>query len=214
MLGFPLPFLHEIPPVVGTVEPGSPAAAAGLQPGDRWSRSKGQRGRRTGKRWRWPSSSRRARPVPLTVERDGKRAASCVVVPAMVPQYEVGDAGVYPKVLPKVSRVIAGGPARRRRLPRGRRAARRRRPAAGEPTRLRRATSRRHAGKPVRGDRRSAATSWSTCAVTPRDDGSGKGRIGVELAVAVKLPPWQGAASRACATTGTSRARRWPWWAS
>src|SRR6185503_19126711 len=34
-LGFPVPFLNEIPPVVGTVEAGSPAAAAGMHPGDR-----------------------------------------------------------------------------------------------------------------------------------------------------------------------------------
>ena len=34
MLGFPLPFLHDIPPVVGSVEAGSPGAAAGLLPGD------------------------------------------------------------------------------------------------------------------------------------------------------------------------------------
>src|SRR5581483_833078 len=42
MLGFGLPFLHEIPAVVGAVEPGSPAAAAGIQPGDRVLRVKGK----------------------------------------------------------------------------------------------------------------------------------------------------------------------------
>src|SRR6185503_20588333 len=41
-LGFPLPFFHNVPPVVGTVEPGSAGAAAGLQPGDRVLRIAGR----------------------------------------------------------------------------------------------------------------------------------------------------------------------------
>ena len=70
MLGFPVPFLHEIPPVVGSVEAGLPPLPPGCS-GRRGARVQGQAGR-AGSRWLWRSSSP-GRPVALTVERDGKR---------------------------------------------------------------------------------------------------------------------------------------------
>lgn len=186
MLGFGLPFLHDIPPVVGAVEPGSPAAVAGLRPGDEVV----EVGGKEAKSWETVAMAileSPGRPVRLTVVRESKRLP-ITVVPSMVPQYEVGDAGVYPKVLPKVSLVNPGSPAE----------------AAGfhEGDELRAIDGRplasdldfvsyieAHAGKPVvatveRGDR------LVDLRVTPRDDGSGKGKIGVGLTVAVRLAPW------------------------
>jgi regulator of sigma E protease len=184
-LGFPVPFLNEIPPVVGTVEAGSPAAAAGLLPGDRVVVVKGK----DVDNWEDVAMAILESPnvpVPLTVERDGKTLALSVT-PVMVPKYEIGDAGVYPKVLPKISQVNPGSPAL----------------AAGfrEGDELRAVDGRvlatdmdfvnyigAHAGVPVvvkvrRGE------GLVDVRVTPRDDGAGNGRIGVTLTTAVKLPP-------------------------
>src|ERR1051325_10813767 len=41
-LGFPVPFVNETPPVVGSVEAGSPGAAAGIPPGDSVVEMKGK----------------------------------------------------------------------------------------------------------------------------------------------------------------------------
>ena len=186
MVGFGLPFLHAIPPVVGTVEPGSPAAAAGLLPGDEVIEVKGKEAEN------WESVAMAIlespeRPVPMTVKRGGE-TVRITLVPNLIPKYEIGDAGVYPKVLPKVSTVNAGSPAE----------------AAGfhEGDELRAVDGRplgsdldfvgyveTHAGKPLRvtverGDRLVDLT------VTPRDEGTGKGRIGVGLTMAVRLAPW------------------------
>src|SRR4029077_10726389 len=71
MLGFGLPFLHEIPPVVGSVEPGSPAAAAGLVPGDEVVRVKGKKA----ESWETVAMAileSPGRPVALTIEHDGQ----------------------------------------------------------------------------------------------------------------------------------------------
>jgi regulator of sigma E protease len=186
MLGFGLPFLHEIPPVVGAVEPGSPAAAAGLQPGDEVVAVRGKRVDN------WEAVAMAilespGRPVPLTVERDGKRR-EVSLVPLMVPKYEIGDAGVYPKVLPSISVVNPGSPAA----------------AAGfRPGDQVRAIDGRalasdlefvtyieaHAGKPVQVTVLRDGQ-LVDLRVTPRDEGGGKGRIGVGLTVAMKLAPW------------------------
>jgi regulator of sigma E protease len=109
MLGFGLPFLHEIPPVVGILEPGGPAEAAGLAPGDEIVSVAGK----PIDDWEafvmvvLPSPGK---PLALVVERDGVRR-DVTLVPRTVPKYEVGDAGAYPKVLPRVSAVSKGMPA-------------------------------------------------------------------------------------------------------
>jgi regulator of sigma E protease len=125
------------------------------------------------------------KPVPLVIERDGVRR-TFTVVPITLPKYEVGDAGMYPKVLPRISMVTAGGPAELAGL------------LAGDE--LRAVDGRAlasdlefvryiegHAGEQVvvtvlrGGELRDVA-------VVPRDEGSGKGRIGVGLTIAQKLP--------------------------
>jgi regulator of sigma E protease len=186
MLGFGLPFLHDIPPVIGAVEPGSPAAAAGLVPGDEVIEVAGKATRS------WETVAMAilespGRPVQLTLLRDGKRLP-ITVVPNTVPQYEVGDAGVYPKVLPRVSLVNPGSPAEAGGFHEGDELrAIDGRPLASDLDFVNYVET--HVNQQVvvtveRGDR------LVDLRVTPRDDGSGKGKIGVGLTVAVRLPPW------------------------
>lgn len=184
-LGFPVPFVNETPPVVGSVEAGSPGAAAGILPGDRVLEMKGK----PIDNWEDLEMAIVESPnvrLPLKVERNGKQL-ELAVTPAMLPQYEIGDAGLGPKVLPNVSTVDEGSPAQ----------------AAGLQTgdELRGIDGRAlateqeyvdyigsHAGVPVKVKvRRGDAIVDLT--VTPRDIGGGVGRIGVGLTTAVKLPP-------------------------
>ena len=185
MVGYGLPFLHQIPPVVGTVEPGSPAAAAGLVPGDEVVSVKGK-----------PVEDWEAvviaflespeKPVPMVIQRDGKRR-EVTVVPRMVPKYEVGEAGVYPKVLPRISMLTPGAPAE----------------AAG----FRPGDEVREVnGRPIASDLELVRTieahpgqrivitvlrdgALLELPVVPREEG-GKGKIGVGLTIAQKLAPW------------------------
>jgi regulator of sigma E protease len=112
MVGIEVPDLQTIPPVLGTVEAGSSAAAAGLEPGDRVVAVE----RRPVTRWQdvaFAMMTSPERPVALTVER-GERRFAATVVPAKVPRYEFGDsAGMYPVVLPRVSQVLPGSPGER-----------------------------------------------------------------------------------------------------
>ncbi len=185
MLGFPVPFLNETPPVVGAVDAGSPAATAGLQSGDDVIEVNAH----PVHDWEPVAMAileSPGRPVALTVERGGKRL-HLTVVPKLIPQYDIGDAGVYAKVLPHVSSVNAGSPAQ----------------AAGfhEEDELRAVDGRKlateseivhyietHSGRRIvvtvrRGER------LVDLAVVPSGE-AGVGRIGVILTTAVKLPPW------------------------
>jgi regulator of sigma E protease len=186
MLGFGLPFLQEIPPVVGAVEPGSPAAAAGLQPGDEVV---AVRGKPAGN-WEVVAMAileSPGKPVALTVERDGKRR-ELTVVPVMVPKYEIGDAGVYPKVLPSISAVDPDSPAAAAGFHVGDQVrAIDGRPLASELELV--DYHKAHPGVPVqvtvlRGDK------LVDLRVTPRDQRAGEKRIGVSLAMTQKLAPW------------------------
>jgi regulator of sigma E protease len=185
VVGYGLPFLHEIPPVVGTVEPGSPAAAAGLVPGDQILTIKG----RAVESWEGVAMAileSPGKPVPMLVEREGQRR-QLTVVPGTVPKYEVGDAGFYPKVLPRISMLTPDAPAERA----GFRPGDEVREVDGRPI----ASDldfvgyiESHAGKQI------VITVLRDGAllelpVVPRDEG-GKGRIGVGLTIAQKLPPW------------------------
>ncbi|HXT22293.1 MAG TPA: RIP metalloprotease RseP [Thermoanaerobaculia bacterium] len=186
VLGFPLPFFHNVPPVVGIIEPGSPGAQAGLLPGDKVIEVRG----REAENWEMVAMAvleSPGKPVPMKVERGGKQL-DFVVVPATVPQYEVGDAGLYPKVLPNVSRVVENSPA----LAAGFREGDKVMAIDGRPL----ASSldfvdyvESHAGKPVviTVQREGRLVDLH---VTPRDEGGGRGRVGVELTEAVRLPPW------------------------
>jgi regulator of sigma E protease len=186
-LGFPLPFFHNVPPVVGTVEPGSAGAAAGLQPGDRVLRIAG----REAKNWETVAMAILESPgksLPVTIERDDQRMER-VVVPTMVPQYSVGDAGLYPISMPNVSQVYDPSPALDAGFQSGDKlVAVDGRPLMGSLHFVEQVAAR--AGKPVRVTIRRDG-SERDLVVTPRDDGSGKGKVGLGITEAVKLPVGQ-----------------------
>jgi len=109
MAGTDVAVLGEVPAVVGTVEVDSPAAAAGLQAGDRIVRAGGKEVERWGEVL-FAISTAPEQPVELTVDRGGE-ILDLTVVPIKVEKYEFGYAGVYPELLPHVSRVVEGSPA-------------------------------------------------------------------------------------------------------
>ena len=106
--GAKLPAFDDYAVVVGGFAPGLPAAAAGLQAGDRSSRSTTRTCRRgSSSTWR----RRRARTVPCgsSIERDGKRNER-QVVPASVDRFETGAIGVLPVTHPQIDTLQKGQP--------------------------------------------------------------------------------------------------------
>ena len=111
MVGVQVLALQDVPPVVGTVLEESAGAQADLRPGDRIVLVGGE----PVERWeqvQFAIATSPEKPVELEIERADQRL-EVVVVPTTVPKYEFGDAGIYPEVLPKVTQVMAGGPAER-----------------------------------------------------------------------------------------------------
>jgi regulator of sigma E protease len=110
MVGIELPNLPGMPPLVGGVEPGSSAAAAGLQRGDLIVRANGE----NVSSWQdveFVLMTSPNRPVALEARRDGHRFAA-TVVPQMVPKYGMGDyAGLIPSFRPQIMQVEKGSPA-------------------------------------------------------------------------------------------------------
>lgn len=109
MIGVEGAALREIPPVVGGVAEGSPAEAAGIRPGDRIEEAAG----RVVERWEqvhFAIVTSPERPLELGLVRDGERLR-VTVVPARVPDHEWGEAGLVPRVLPRITQVLAGSPA-------------------------------------------------------------------------------------------------------
>ena len=109
MMGIEVPAVGEVPPVVGFVVEDSPAAAAGLEPGDRIQIVDGK----TVSHWDdvgFALLYSPGRAVELTLERDGRRL-SLTVVPDVEPRYEIGVAGVFPEQLPRIASLLEGSPA-------------------------------------------------------------------------------------------------------
>jgi regulator of sigma E protease len=112
-IGVRVPAYELSPAVVGVVEPGSPAAQAGVAPGDRIASIDGTKT----PRWRDAQfllgmSARQK--LEVEVERAGQRRVVSFT-PRAVGKYDVGDAGIYPEVgrnlRGKVGAVISGSPA-------------------------------------------------------------------------------------------------------
>ncbi len=111
MAGIQMQAMQDIPAIIGTIEEGSAGEAAGLQPGDRIVRAGGE----TVDKWKdvaFIFATSPERPVELELVRDGT-TLRVVVTPTTVPRYEFGDAGVYPKLLLRLSRILPDSPAER-----------------------------------------------------------------------------------------------------
>ncbi|HZF07582.1 MAG TPA: RIP metalloprotease RseP [Thermoanaerobaculia bacterium] len=110
MVGIAVPNIIAIPAVVGTVEPGSSAAAAGIVRGDRILSVKGK----PVANWEdlgFELLASPDRPVPLVLERAGK-TFKAVVTPRRIEGEEVGDgAGLFPSIFPQITQVTPGSPA-------------------------------------------------------------------------------------------------------
>lgn len=109
MVGIEVSALRDVPPLVGAVAPDSPAAAAGLRAGDRVTAVDGKEIRR----WQQFAEillTSPERTIPLAVERDG-RELLLEIVPLRDPRYGYGEAGVFPRVLPRLAEVFPDSPA-------------------------------------------------------------------------------------------------------
>ncbi len=109
MVGIEVAAPADIPAVVGSVRADSPAATAGIQADDVVVTVDGE----SVERWeevRFALLTAPGRPVALELDRGGQRIRT-TVVPDVVPKYEFGDAGVFPKTLPRVAGLFPGDPA-------------------------------------------------------------------------------------------------------
>ncbi len=111
MAGIEMQAMQEIPTVIGVVEEGSAGEAAGLLPGDRIVRIGGE----AVDKWKevaFVFATSPERPVEVEVTRGGTTIQT-VVTPQTVPRYEFGDAGIYPKLLLRFSKIVPDSPAQR-----------------------------------------------------------------------------------------------------
>ncbi len=109
MVGIQVPSLREIPPVVGGIEPDSPATVAGLEVGDRILQVDGS------EVTKWDDVyfvfvTSAERPVELTVDRVGERL-ELTITPEKIPKYEMGRTGAFPTFLPRIAQVVPNSPA-------------------------------------------------------------------------------------------------------
>lgn len=107
--GADVPEFEDQPTVVSTVTAGSPAARAGIQPGDRIVAVNGVPVA-SWERFSMEVLPRGGREVSLTIERGGQRLDQ-QLVPAAVGKYEAGDIGILPPARPEIAAVNQGEPA-------------------------------------------------------------------------------------------------------
>lgn len=112
MAGVPVQLAPDMAPVVGSVVAGGPAASAGLEAGDRIVDINGK----TISHWadvRFAILTSPARPLRFGFLRDGERHQA-VLTPKKERSdegVEMGNGGIFPVILPRISSVLAGGPA-------------------------------------------------------------------------------------------------------
>ena len=111
--GAEVPIYQDQPPVVGAVGEGSPAASAGILPGDR-IRTVAGRPVDTWEALFLAIGTRPNREVAVTLVRDGAEMTKLLTpVSAGDSRFEIGDIGVLPDVHPRVPSVNPGEPADR-----------------------------------------------------------------------------------------------------
>ncbi len=111
VLGVNVPAYQDRPAVIGWVEPGSPAAAAGIQPGDTVVSVDGT----TIETWRDLETAMLTaggRTVTVALRRDGT-SFQVSLTPKEVSRYGFGYAGILPPLSSEVRQVVPGSPAER-----------------------------------------------------------------------------------------------------
>lgn len=184
MVGIEVPALQSVPSVIGTVEAGSPGAAAGLLAGDKIVAIDGKEV----SRWQdvaFTILTGIDKPLAFEIERNGERS-TVRVTPVKPADFDFGDAGIYPLLLPRIGDIIAGGPAEAAGFRLGDEVRSVDGRPLGSPTDFV-AYIEQHTGESVTVEvlREGVLT---RLAVVPADQ-SGKGRIGVRLTVAQRYPP-------------------------
>lgn len=111
MTGAEIPAFQSKPPVIGQVTPNTPAAKAGIQPGDLVLSVAG-REVPTWEQFLIAIATRASRETELVILRDGKELP-VKVTPEPQTRYEVGDIGVLPNSHPHVGSILPGSPAER-----------------------------------------------------------------------------------------------------
>ena len=111
MIGIQVPSLREIPPVVGLIVDGSPAAVAGLRVGDRILTVDGKAIQRWDDAY-FAFMTSPERTLELTVERAGS-TVEIAITPSKIPKLEMGETGAYPTFLPRIAQVLPDSPAAR-----------------------------------------------------------------------------------------------------
>jgi len=109
MVGIQVPSLREIPPVIGAIEPDSPATEAGLQVGDRIQSVDGAEVTKWDDVYFVFVTSPEKR-LLLSVDRDGKQL-ELALTPERIPKYEMGRTGAFPTFLPRIAQVVPNSPA-------------------------------------------------------------------------------------------------------
>jgi regulator of sigma E protease len=110
--GAEVPVYQDQPPVVGVVTVGSPAASAGIRPGDRIVSVDGHEVD-TWEKFYLEIGSRPNRAIPVTFLQQGHELTRTVtpVPPPGQSRFEIGDIGVLPNVHPNIRSVVPGDPA-------------------------------------------------------------------------------------------------------
>jgi regulator of sigma E protease len=107
--GADVPAFSQQEVVVGSVEADSPAAKAGIQPGDLIT-AVNTTPVKTWEEFGLETVTKAGRPITLTIARDGKTLER-ELVPVAVGKYEEGVTGVMPRMRPQISTLQPGEPA-------------------------------------------------------------------------------------------------------
>ncbi len=111
MRGLQEPAIYSKPVVVGWIDPASPAAKAGILPGDRIIEIGGRKNP-TWRDLRILTSTSAGHPLKIKVKR-GENVLELTLVPQKVGRYDLGYSGIYPPMEAIIGSVVPGKPASR-----------------------------------------------------------------------------------------------------